>query len=308
MPNPCVLRVTICLCVCLGMQCTNQAQCEHELLRRFEKASSADIAAKLCQIIFDTGSDEGLSASQLINCECPGIAIQSAWRLHHRSLPPKKVVFGVTPNVLYLPDVQRFVGFVEGRLRVQVPEWWEEMLESPDRNQPLRLGAPVKKWRPFDRSQIAIDSKLVELQTSTGIRSAPIEAFNWIFSSSGTNEYAATSANRDTLVVSKPIMGSKARILCVSADGMERWRNELWGTHQWTGGTSGAPVTPVEVVDFVASNEVITIFGASSLKHEHSRGTTFIRSAFYIEQFSTRDGSSLMRFSTNNWGMSSGDQ
>ncbi len=73
---------------------------------------------------------EGLA--KLLTSDSTGLALQAAWEEVKRSMPrsPASPVRSRRSGMSRLNRVSlaRFIGFVEGRLRVTVPDWWEDHL------------------------------------------------------------------------------------------------------------------------------------------------------------------------------------
>ena len=283
---------------------------QESLENKFKNARTAIEAGTISDQLFHGEEDEYLDPSQLVNGPDHSIALQCQWRLHHRLLLSKQASFGISPEVSHLPDVQRFVGFVEGRLRVQAPQWWEYMLQSPDMHHPIRTGAVIQKWTRFPDDLEDIVAETTDLVVEAGVRPVPIPTLRWLFESrlNKDQEYAAEVADRDLVVVSKPHSGTGAKMVYITDRGIEKWKCQLWGTNQFSPFSSGPPVTPVEVVSLVFTKNTVTVFGAMSFGVEHSRGVKYIRSAFYVEQFDRTNGSCSARFATNNWGIGGEDK
>lgn len=77
--------------------------------------------------VFPTASEDGLS--KLLVHPHPNVAIRAAWERLERGVrtdnPVENQSFEVSPD---RSAIERFVGFVEGRLNVLPPVWWVEML------------------------------------------------------------------------------------------------------------------------------------------------------------------------------------
>ncbi len=272
-----------------------------ELVNRFEIADGPAAAGIAANELFaaDIPYDD---SEKLVNHDNPSIALLNAWRIHHRELPPKQFRFGITPVISYLPDIQRFVGYVEGRLRTQVPEWWEEMLESPDKHHPSRTGLLTEKWLAFPPIDTKAKPQSIELTSTQDRLAVPTETIQWLVQGLVANEYTVVSHEDSAFIVSKPTSVTGSRIACIELQtGHERWRNEIWGTNHRQIAFSGPPLVPADVLSFNIANGTLTIFGAKSVRVDYTRGHAFLRSAFYVEQYSMLSGDCIVRFSTNNW-------
>jgi hypothetical protein len=203
----------------------------------------------------------------------------------------------------YLPDVQRFVGFVEGRLRVQVPEWWEGMLESPDKHHPSRTGAQTGQWRSFPRES-GMNGTTMRLAVGSEEAAISAQTSRWLTEDGRNDEYFADVRGDYAIILSTPTAITRGRIACVRRkEGTERWRRDVWGTNQLTCGSSGPLTVAVDLVAFSISDGILTVFGARSYHLTDTTKPTFIHSALYVEQFAMADGKCNVRFATNNWGV-----
>lgn len=274
------------------------------LVDRFISAKGPDTAGTACRELFESDLSYTDSQKLNVNSESHAIALQSAWRLHHRVLPPKEATFGAYPEVSHVPDIQRFVGFVEGRLRTQAPLWWEDMLACPDKLHPSRTGERTQKWLRFPTVDPTSDVQMIKLPAVPDHVILPTETMLWLTEESGGHEYTLALQDDMVVIVSKPTAICGSRLTCVeSKTGKGKWRKDIWGTNQHRMARSGPECIPVDVVSFKLTNETLTIFGARSFRIVYSTHHSFISSAFYIEQYSLNNGDCIVRFSTNNWGV-----
>ena len=275
----------------------------HAIVQKYISAQDPKQAGEAFEKLFYEDPEEEephFNNEVLANCEHAGIALQAAWRMHVRELPEKSAYFGVLPVNHYLPDVQRFVGVVEGRLKVQTPLWWEEMLESPDKHHPSRMQGRTNRWDAIPD----LDSDSIAIEAGSKSISLPTATLQWLTEENRSHQFTTAVESGNVLVVSRPKDAGFPRIACIEiASGTERWRNQMWGNAVQRSFFSGPPVTRVDVISLALSNDTITIFGAYSDKLQHLTGDTFINSAFYIEQFSITDGACRVRFATDNWGV-----
>lgn len=277
----------------------------HEIIQKCISAADPKQAGKAYEELFygdPSGEGPEFAEEELANSEHPGIALQAAWRMHVRELPEKSAHFGITPVDHYLPDVQRFVGFVEGRLKAQVPYWWEDMLESTDKHHPLRTQGRTNRWDTIPDFDPASDSITIEAGSNNIV--LPTETVRWLTEENHSNQLTTAVNSGYIIVVSRPTDAGFPRIACIEiTTGTESWRNQMWGNAVQHVFSSGPPVTRTDVVSVVLSKDKITVFGAYSDELQHLRAHTFINSAFYVEQFSIVGGNCTVRFATDNWGV-----
>ena len=256
----------------------------HAIVQKYISAQDPKQAGEAFEKLFyeDPEEEPHFNNEVLANCEHAGIALQAAWRMHVRELPEKSAYFGVLPVNHYLPDVQRFVGVVEGRLKVQTPLWWEEMLESPDKHHPSRMQGRTNRWDAIPD----LDSDSIAIEAGSKSISLPTATLQWLTEENRSHQFTTAVESGNVLVVSRPTDAGFPGIACIEiASGTERWRNQMWGNAVQRSFFSGPPVTRVDVISLALSND------------------TFINSAFYIEQFSITDGACRVRFATDNWGV-----
>lgn len=222
-----------------------------------------------------------------------GLAIRAAWEEVRRRLPkPDEGLFIRDPTMAVpVKGVPRFLGYVEGRLKVPLPQWWAAELENA---------------RAYDRDSLVL---FREYPHRPGARSiAPAFGIVPEVARDGTNEIRLSWDKRRLAlpVKSAPfpsvtrfrglVVGKQcviARYNFVSASPFELFcvdiesRRQIWSTQVWcgcsrTGGASG-PLS--HDIDLVCREGVLFVFGMEE------------RTA-YIEAFAMADGRNLLRFNT----------
>jgi hypothetical protein len=283
------------------------AQKRNALTDRLIDAATPSEAGALCCEVFGYNIHDTHGLTELVSSESPTVALQASWRLHSRELPPRQISFGISPIVLYKPDVQRFVGFVEGRLRVQIPTWWEEMLESPDKLHPLRTGAKTASVLEFNETAIGTSSDLVHCKLDRRQVLVPASTLDWLAEVACTRTFHASVSKSGLVIVSIQSVfdgGKRSGIAYVDLEsGEELWRHHVWGTNPYRFGSSGPALVRIDAVSIRVDRDQVTVFGAGSDWCEYANGGAYLNAALYVEQFSVRDGHSTVRFSTNNWGV-----
>ena len=189
-------------------------------------------------------------------------------------------------------ELSRFLGFVEGRSRSAIPEWWTEVVldvtvnywgmvspgdpaEVPYHNAGLKwvsapIGTTVQK--KGDSYTLQIDKESVSLRGDLLEKSTCGEP---LFSVSGyfTEDHCFVAVHQE--------VGHPYTLTCLDRRrGTVVWQSEVCGCH-WDGG-SGVFFHWVETV--VTENRVV-VFGVA-------------RSGFYAHGFESDDGDTLFRFST----------
>lgn len=232
-----------------------------------------------------------------------GIALQAAWEEVRRSIPqegPKRLL-GERAPLLDAKKTHRFIGFVEGRLKVTPPPFWEDLLRRARAERRIKwdevLTTDLKRYlyllqenpigqdgkrnvmAPFDLSvdefkqgtslEVEIDKKTLTVPLTNapwGINAWPV----------GRNRYVVA------LVSS---ISPHHEIICIDGgDQSVVWKSRVWGE---TLGPIRSGWSPAHFVDARLSGDRLLIFGV-----------TFDR--IYIEGFSIADGKNLFRFSSGN--------
>jgi hypothetical protein len=247
---------------------------------------------------------------ELGNEDSSSVAIQARWEFVRRV---KARVAEDRPAEEYMRSLRRFLGFVEGRLRVSVPSWWERLLVRgrvdidpiDEFQRPVcRLSWLPNQLQPEDRyskkyqfagsldaiwghnelqvSAIEGGTVIVEWQErSISIPSKVIADARREFRVFGIAAIACP--DKKTVVVLHSYGGGSGTALCYDdVTGNEVWKAQFWGDylHDWRSG-----VGFYNWIELVHSDGVVYVFGA-------------LDSSLYIEGLSVRDGTSVLRFST----------
>ena len=231
-----------------------------------------------------------------------GIALQAAWEEVRREtrIPHTPEDDYETWCRIDRSSTERFLAFVEGRLTVRVPEWWEALmrrsLASAAADGNVALTVTPGKRDPFYMNKAVIGADETNL----------IWMPDRIRSISRDHENLTISIGGDDLVVS-PVL-SKIWGLNAMCVGQHRWivamhsaghpgypllyvdavtQNEVWRADVWgefpifkSGGGF------FHWVDFRVHNDSILVFGA-------------LNNSFYVEGFTIAEGTNLFRFSTS---------
>jgi len=212
-----------------------------------------------------------------------GIAVRAAWEEIASRLPgagPKE------PIPVKAGKLKRFLGFVEGRLRVNVPDEWEAafsnlhcyrrtalMFDRPKearyQNGELgfRLPAPLKidqnGAKPVLRS--GADSVMLPVQASKKNADHIDACF--------TGDHCYLAVHGDHTV--------EYQLYCIE----RKSGNVAWQAQVWANGAFWGPEKIAHRVAVVASDERVLVFGMAD-------------ESAYIEDFAAKDGANLFRFST----------
>lgn len=240
--------------------------------------------------------------ANLRSCENRSIAIEAAWRSYCISVD-QKPHFGMRPIRRDVIGTARFVGFLEGRMSVNVPRWWEQFLQSPDQHHPKAEVAISANWitPPNRRSLIPNGNSKIE-DTQRGVTFDCSNALlDWILKSASDRRIAVFDAPPYVALISESVRDSVPRMaIILKSSGRESLRGELWGaTKKQVYGSTGPKRVDNEYIDFAFDGSSVTVFGASSRGVISSnKGFVCGSAQFFIEQFSRDTGKPLARFSS----------
>jgi len=267
----------------------------------YTRAGSKLEAGEVCSRIFDSSEFADIPLTQYLSCDNTSLAVQAAWRLHHRIVPGNTLADSDDRDVFYPPDHQRFIGFVEGRIRSVVPLWWASMLSSSDQQHPTRTGLPTSTWiaMPYStdigvRNDVPIIVDGLQILISR-------ELFGDEYENQNIAEYSAVMEKSLVVLLLRPRQPGELRLICIdhSINKMV-WKQPLWGAGPGIVAT-GAPFVVDMANSLHMSNGKVVVFGSQSRRTATSRGDRFRNSVLYFEQFELREGECTARFATNAW-------
>lgn len=265
---------------CLAVMCIacGQETRGTQAVERLEHATRPHDLA-VAHELFDNATDQDVA--QLMQHQSSRVALAAAWERVRRTVPDPKLVRGAKPDAQTL---QRFLGFLEGRLQVDAPEAWERLLLTATTHGQVHIC-----FAPLDAEQQAgPNNDAVVSEANEGWR---IKAGGraWLLAKSDVDEKKtsidgfAAAATMDAVVVG--LFGnSAAPFLIYSIEpktGNVAWKQEVWASGGLIGGGVGWHQAQI-----VLDEDRCIIFGVSNL-------------AAYVEVFKL-DGTELCRFSTFN--------
>lgn len=274
--------------VMLSETATSQERAANHRLESAVKAKSPRETADAYQLLFSHASATELQ--DLIVDKHVSISLRGAWEHVRRTVKEGKLSAPIAPDT---SELHRFLGFVEGRLAVPIPERWERSLlsamahkrdnvyfhvleNSPYRRTEARLSAPksvsVRKndggfLLDVDEQSLRIPADIVK----NASRKGPIDAVNTIVD--GDRCYVALHSD----------FGLPYQVHCFEiATAKLLWSTEVWAA----GGLIMYTGMGFHWADLVLHDKVLYVFGVSG-------------DAAYIEGFATMDGNNQFRFSTS---------
>ncbi len=245
------------------------------------QAKYAHATARGYAALFKRVGPDGVRA--LKNHKHPQIAIRAAWEEIRLTLPEKNQarVVQVDPHRLH-----RFLGFLEGRLAVSVPEWWQDAVvgaKAHHRNNVYFGFPPIDRdvgegfWGPPGTSVAKQDGRLL---LKAGTESVPLPA---AVPESPLYMHASASFTADACYLANHSFCGMGYTLfrLDSASGRVLWEASVWAD----GVIDGYDGVHFHRVSVVVEARRVMVFGASS-------------AGIYVEAFNTKDGDVLFRFSS----------
>jgi hypothetical protein len=245
--------------------------------------------SKAYRTLFSTVRTDGIRRLQ--DHTNDGIALQAAWEEVRLTVPEKE------PKKTVRPDSHRlawFIGFVAGRLRVRVPQWWQEVVldsranrrdniyfEKPEVNPYHRAGLDEVRC-PRDTTLKREGDKIV---LRVGKDSLPIPEDLLHKSDDGgvRCNVSALFTPAQCYVAVHGNSGYGFELTCIDRSSAKvRWKTDVWGA--WWGGVTG-PEGHMWVSVMEHENCVL-VFGAASM-------------GIHIEGFRPDNGANLFRFSSS---------
>jgi hypothetical protein len=243
-------------------------------------------AAKAYSELFKAATEKDLRRLQMHPSDT--IAIQAAWEEVERTLPtnPEQVVRPARDRLA------RFLGFLEGRARVQAPAWWEEALLDARANRRGNvyaggLNIAERRARPnavAPPRQATFDKEGGQPVVRVGSVAAAIpEDLREKLRVGGVRtRLSALITPSRCYIAAYDSVGYPYRLACVERSSQTvRWVADVWAS--WWGGTTGSHWQWVEVAE---QSSRVVVFGVSS-------------TGFHVEGFRVKDGLNVFRFSNS---------
>jgi hypothetical protein len=291
-------RFTIALGACLvSLICCNafpqdaplkaSHQALEEKVSAVLRADQPQDASERYSELFALADRDGLS--ELKHSPHDSIAIQAAWQEVALTVP--ETINDNHPT--FHPSrgkLNWFVGFLEGRIRARVPQWWSEAVLDARANQRDNIYFPYRDWgqlTPKSAIQTAVAKKGEKFSLKVG--NDTIELPNLLLKEvlhdgdfSTFHHFSAFFAPKHCYVAIYDDVGSPYTLACVDRSTEKLvWKTEGWGSWWYAvgGGVGKARVT----VD--AHDERVLVFACSGIGHVHAEG------------FRAQNGKNLFRFS-----------
>lgn len=257
-------------------------------LSRIHNAKTSTELSKAYRILFREVSEA--QSDKLLQDKHDAIAISAAWERAQREVEEGDAQVASSSKHAALG---RFVGFVEGRLGVAVPSWWEQSVMSVRRTEHFGFRFPAPNTPPFEKTRsgklASIGTEIVS--TAEGLivsrdnhkclikRDLIERASRW----GVVGSVSIATLEKNSCVALHGMASGHYVMFCIDRDSSEK----AWETTVWAGGPGTAIAGWVfHWATVVVEDEVIYVFGINT-------------DAAYIEAFAVKDGRALIRFATS---------
>jgi len=253
-----------------------------KLVEQIAAAPDAKTAARVYATLFKKPDRKLLMLKQVSQT---GVALRAGWeeallagrnkRIFTKEMIPE--IPEPTEYPVIKPEAaQRFLGFIEGRLRVQLPSWWEEAVRNSYGDDPLGPGEP-KKGLPQEVVRKKEKGGVLLCMGHERVLLGEAVAEQYLSNCDGV----AISANPKRCFIGfYNTVGYPYPLVCLNREtGVPVWEAKVWDWAFDGGGTSGRWF---ENVSLVEQGERVFVFGSGA--------------CFYIEVFDSKTGANEFRF------------
>jgi hypothetical protein len=253
-------------------------------------AKDAMEAKERFETLFKNTSDERLR--RLKGHPHDGIALRAAWEEVRLSFPAQAKPKAASPDQKLL---QRFVGFLKGRLRTELPVWWLEMLLEAKAYRRDHVSLPWPPdlrtvhyheqgpfWVPRNTTLVKNEGKMILTIERKSVAIAEKNITEAQDSIGAEFACAAFDSRRCYLALYENCGCSFPLLGIARASGNVTWKAKVWATDltgRYTGQHLQRAMVQVEA-------DRILVFGAGN-------------NGAYVEAFSAETGKNLFRFSTS---------
>jgi hypothetical protein len=247
-------------------------------------------ASERYRALFQKAGDGGIRTLELHPRD--GVAIQAAWEEVRLTIAEKGVESAVRPD---RHKLDWFLGFLEGRARLNPPKWWSEVVLDCRANRrdniyfllpekPLyhKVGSDEDSIYAPLHTTLKMEGRQAVLRVGKQSTQIPVELLRkddlgrlWCDVS------ALMTASRCFLAVHDSV-GYPYDLVCIDrVTGKTLWKSAVFGT--WWYGASGQHRMYVTIVE---QGERVIVFGSAY-------------TGAHVEAFRAEDGANLFRFSTS---------
>lgn len=242
--------------------------------------------------------------NELIICmmddSAPSVSLRAAWERVLRAVTPSESIESSTR--ISRSDSGRFLGFVEGRLAIALPPWWQRAVRNAeltivDRTVVSVVSVIICRQPPTqsfgeafaDEALVNKDVKALTLKDTSlevHFRGDPV-TYSLTLPPSMLRDFKyrfhIAKAGQLVFVAVPDVLPESYTLGCFDADsGKVKWQSRVWAAR--TAGGSG-PRLFNHAIDMIAKKSTIYLVGAGN-------------DAFYIEGFDMETGAVNLRFSS----------
>lgn len=217
------------------------------------------------------------------------IAVRAAWQAVVLSVPEGNVTGGLHPA---RSQLNRFLGFLEGRLRIKIPSWWTDAILD---SQAYGIIVPNTAFRKPPHHEVGLDGLCASSNTaikqegsvlmltvgdeSTLIPKGSVERTD---SSTEPRDISALMTPSRCYVAVHEDVGYPYSLTCIDrSTGKELWTSRVRAT--WSGFSNGFHQMRVTLTE---QDSRVVVFGCAL-------------TGFHLEVFRASDGLALFRFSSS---------
>jgi hypothetical protein len=258
-----------------------------ERVQRIVRAQTAYEAGKGYEELFRLGGPHALRV--LKASPHRGIALRAAWEEIRTRIPRDKDAVALRIDSARM---QRFLGFVEGRLALPIPGWWEDTLLEARAYGPSNIFFPPREIIVYQKTDIdllsapgtSVRKKNGEVLLSNGKQAVTIQASVLHEDRGRTARYLTPLIDKECCYLAiHADRASPYSLLCVGRKkGNIRWSSDVWAA----GGLVHYIGQGYHRVTLLLDGDALMVWGVGD-------------DSAYIEGFKTEDGTSLFRFSTS---------
>jgi hypothetical protein len=223
------------------------------------------------------------------------LSLRAAWEQVRRTIKVEKGKRQVRPNPVTL---NWFLGFLEGRLRTGVPDWWRETLLDARAERPGSVFFELPSKLRYHKTAFDLyapgDTFLEELNADLVLRAGSEtckipESLLVKLRANGGAHYIATAFSSGVCYFTlHSYLLSPYSLVCLDrASGRSFWTTEVWATgrSRYTG-LSADLASALHWVSIYCQERRVIVFGGGG-------------HGVYVEGFDNKDGKVLFRFSTS---------
>ena len=267
-----------------------EATDEPDIVHAMKSAKTPDERLSARQRIFSDISEEAMQ--ELVVHENDDVAMTAAWeRVVRDKIVETQEGMPELGRKLPIEGVERFFGYIEGRLRVIVPEEWADAVRQgvifKNGSVVPKLCSLRKLFHKDEDGYILLNSQSIEQENGKQflkINNERYEIPELVFGKERAVVGVYGVATNNVCVQYFPEQIGPSQIICVGQEnGQLKWRAEVWRSRSG-GGISGVPAEHLALL--VIHRAVVYVFGADG------------GGAIYLEAFRISNGEPVLRFST----------